>query len=160
MVYRTLSARKNRQDIIVRILTILGPNLNLLGWITRTTGQRLTLDKLERAVRAAANDLSVDLKIYQLDSEVTACKYVSRERNKCDGILLVPGIWSASGRQLLETLTIVGKPLGLYHLTPEGGPWSQSDPSIFSDIAQVESAGGDEGGVADHLRQFVTQLRG
>ena len=82
--------------------------------MTRTTGQRITLDKLERALRASANELIIDINIHQLDDEVTACKYVSRERNKCDGIMLVPGVWNVTGHQLLETITIVGKPVGLF----------------------------------------------
>lgn len=136
----------------MRILTILGPNLNLLGWISQSTGQRLTLDRLEKAVRSAANGLGVEVTLAQLDDEVKACQLVSRNRSKIAGLLLVPGIWDKTGEQLRETVRIIGKPLALFHLLPAGGPWTADGPSLFEDMA-VTSASGS--GVSDLAACFT-----
>ena len=144
----------------MRILTLFGPNLNLLGLMTRTTGQRLTLDKVEQAVRNVAREMSVELALYQFDDELKACKILSRQRNKVDGLFLIPGIWNAAGRQLRETVEIIGKPLALYHLVPEGSPWREGDESLFSGIATISGSGVDENSLSDQFRQFVDHLQG
>ncbi len=142
----------------MRILTLLGPNLNLLGWISRSAGQRLTLDRLEKAIRAAANSLGAEVTLAQLDDEVKACKLLTRQRSKIDGLLLVPGIWDSTGEQLHETVRIVGTPLALFHLLPEGGPWRPEAHSLFDDIARLSESGENESDLAAAFTRFHAQL--
>lgn len=142
----------------MRILTLLGPNLNLLGWISRSTGQRLTLDRLEKAIRAAANKLGADVTLAQLDDEVKACKLLTRQRSKIDGLLLVPGIWDSTGKQLHETVRIIGTPVALFQLLPAGGPWTSEAPSLFDDIARLSESGENESDLAAAFTRFHAQL--
>ena len=142
----------------MRILTLLGPNMNLLGWISRSSGQRLTRDRLEKAIRSAANSLGVDSALAQLDDEVKACKLVTRQRSKIDGLLLVPGIWDSTGEQLHETFRIIGTPLALFHLRPAGGPWKSDAPSLFADVALMSLSGENESDLAAAFTRFHAQL--
>lgn len=142
----------------MRILTLLGPNLNLLGWISRSTGQRLTLDRLEKAVRAAANELGAEVILAQLDNEVKASQLLARNRSKIAGLLLVPGVWDQAGHQLQETVRIIGKPLALFHLLPEGGPWTADGPSLFEDIAAVSASGAGASDLAALFTRFHALL--
>ena len=50
----------------MKILVLYGPNLNLLGWMSRNTGSRLTLDRLNRSLRRKARELAVAAAMAQL----------------------------------------------------------------------------------------------
>ncbi|UCH11586.1 MAG: type II 3-dehydroquinate dehydratase, partial [Fidelibacterota bacterium] len=88
----------------MQFLVLYGPNLNLLGVVSRRNREQLTLDKLNRAVRRQAEKLNVELKIFQTQSETEASKLIQRQRNKVEGILLVPGVWARTGHLLQETI--------------------------------------------------------
>jgi 3-dehydroquinate dehydratase-2 len=142
----------------MRILVLYGPNLNLLGWVMRRTSTRLTLDKLNRALRSKAGELGVELKIFQSQSEADASMIVQRQRNKVAGIFLVPGIWAQMGYLLRETVEISGLPLAVFHLAPELGPWRSQPHSVFKDITQLEETGIDASGITAFLENFVSRL--
>jgi len=142
----------------MKILVIYGPNLNLLGVVSRRTGTRLTLDKLNRALRRRAGQLDVELKIFQTQSESGASKIIQRQRNIVMGIFLVPGIWARVGYLLRETMEITGLPLAVFHLEPEKGPWHGHETSLFEDMAALDERGATEEEAADLLERFVTRL--
>jgi 3-dehydroquinate dehydratase len=142
----------------MQILILQGPNLNMLGWISRQTDTRLTIDKLNRALRHMARELGVELKICQTQSEVEASRIVQRQRNKVAGVLLMPGIWASSGQLLQETLAIAELPLAVFHLVTESGPWSGNRSSIFKDLAHIEEEGMGPEELAGCLSRFTEQL--
>ncbi len=143
----------------MKILVLYGPNLNLLGWISRATGSRLTLDKLNRALRRKARELDVELKILQRQSESDASKLLQGQRNKVSGVLLVPGLWAETGRLLQETIAITGLPLAVFYLEPESGPWHNHKVSIFRDMAVLEARGAHPEAFDALLEQFAEHLR-
>ena len=49
------------------ILILQGPNLNLLGLKSSKSEQKLTLDKVNRAIRLHARNLNIKLKIVQTE---------------------------------------------------------------------------------------------
>ena len=142
----------------MRILVLYGPNLNLLGLVSRAAGGRLTLDKLNRALRRQAAGLSVELHIAQLQDEAAASKLVQRQRRKVAGILLIPGIWARTGQLLRETLTLVGLPVAVFQLTPERGPWALDEDAVFRDVAVLSAAGADGEQLAGALKALVSLL--
>lgn len=141
---------------IKKILILQGPNLNLLGLLSKSSGGNLTLDKVNRALRRKAGELGVNLKIIQSQDEVVASKIVQRQRNKIDGILLIPGIWAVTGHLLKETLQITRTPLSVYYFYSEGGPWSDGQDTILSDIATASSSGTEVENLVEFLGEFVT----
>lgn len=141
----------------MQILVIYGPNLNLLGLVSRGT-VRLTLDKLNRALRRKAQELGVELKIYQQQSEAEASKIIQRQRNRVEGIFLVPGIWAMTGHLIRETAAIARMPLAVFHLEPVKGPWDYHEKSIFKGLAVLETKGTTPEALTDFLESFVTSL--
>ena len=144
----------------MRILVLYGPNLNLVGLVSRHSGARLTLDKLNRALRREAQDLGVELKIYQRQSEAEASKLLQRRRTGWAGVLLVPGVWARTGLLLRETLEIVRLPHSVFHMEPDQGPWDGSGASIFQRSALLEEKGAGQEPLIACFRQFVARLKG
>ena len=142
----------------MRILVLYGPNLNLLGVVSRRNRERLILDKLNRAIRRQAGALKVELKIFQIQSETEASKLIQRQRNKVDGILLIPGIWARTGQLLRETVVVTELPLAVFHLEPQGGPWRDHEHSIFKEVAVQEGSGSSQEEVTGFLERLVTSL--
>jgi len=142
----------------MQLLIVYGPNLNLLGWVSRNTGTRLTLDKLNRELRRRSRELGSELKIFQYQSESQASKLIQRQRNQVDGLVLVPGIWAAAGHLIRETVVITRLPLAVFHLEPVNGPWNYQKDSLFRDIAVLEEPGASPEDLTAFLERFVTRL--
>ncbi len=141
----------------MQILVLYGPNLNLLGLASRGA-VRLTLDKLNRALRRKAQELGVELKIFQKQSEAEASKIIQRQRNRVEGIFLVPGIWAMTGHLIRETAAITRLPLAVFHLEPVKGPWDYHEKSIFKGLAVLEAKGTTPEALTDFLESFATSL--
>ena len=92
------------------ILIIYGPNMNLLG--LRKVGDRvgITLDKLNRHLREAANEKGLSITIFQTNDESRAVNQLQRQRKKIKGILMFPGPWQQSGYVIKDTLEILSIP--------------------------------------------------
>ena len=92
------------------ILIIHGPNMNLLG--LRKVGDRvgITLDKLNRHLREAANERGLSITIFQTNDESRAVNQLQRQRKKIKGILMFPGPWQQSGYVIRDTLEILSIP--------------------------------------------------
>ena len=92
------------------ILIIQGPNMNLLG--LRKVGDRvgITLDKLNRHLRKAANERGLSITIFQTNDESSAVNQLQRQRKKIKGILMFPGPWQQSGYVIKDTLEILSIP--------------------------------------------------
>ncbi len=142
----------------VRILLLYGPNLNLLGVVSKRATTRLTLDKLNRLLRKEAAALGVELRIHQLQSQSEASRLLQRFRTRTQGILLVPGVWAHTGQLLRETLEITGQAVAVFHLEPQPGPWKAGGASVFQEIATLEDYGATPDQLADFLRRFVVHL--
>ena len=92
------------------ILIIYGPNMNLLG--LRKVGDRvgITLDKLNRHLREAANERGLSITIFQTNDESRAVNQLQKQRKKIKGILMFPGPWQQSGYVIRDTLEILSIP--------------------------------------------------
>ena len=90
-----------------KILIIHGPNLNLLGIMSKKEGTRLTLSKINTKLRKIASNQGVKLKIIQTHSQNKANKFIHSNRNKALGILIVPQSWNNYGFTLKESLELL-----------------------------------------------------
>ena len=140
------------------MLVLLGPNLNLLGTISRGSGDRLTLSRLQTALRKASGSGDMKLQILQFDDETKACRAAQRQHSRSVGLLLIPGLWAQTGRQLRETLEILRPPLAVYHLVPPDGPWRFAETSLFSELALLEESGPGLEGLLALFSRFQEQL--
>tara|TARA_B100000035_G_scaffold194716_1_gene166236 strand:+ start:30 stop:458 length:429 start_codon:yes stop_codon:yes gene_type:complete len=92
------------------ILILYGPNLNLLGLKSSESGEKLTLDKVNRAIRLYVRNKDINLKILQTHKEYIAINFIQRNRNSSTGLVVIPTSWAKYNQTLLETIKICGLP--------------------------------------------------
>ena len=92
-----------------KICVIHGPNLNMLGHRDKTQYGNLTLDKLNKKIRRKAEELELDICIYQFNSEEKIIKMLHRQRKISKGVIINPAAYthySYAIRDAIELLTI------------------------------------------------------
>ena len=88
------------------ILILHGPNLNLLGLKASKLKTRLTLDKVNRAMRKHVRGKDITLKIIQTHKEYLAINFIQRNRNSADGLVIIPTSWAKYNQTIFETINI------------------------------------------------------
>ena len=91
----------------MNILFLQGPNLNLLGVKSITTKSKLTLDKLNKAVKNESKKLNINLKTLQTHKEFQAINFLQRNRNWADGLVFIPTSWARNHYTILETILLI-----------------------------------------------------
>ena len=103
----------------MKILVLQGPNLNLLGIKSSKIDQKLTLDKLNRAIRLHVRNDNIKLKIIQTHKEYIALNFIQRNRKIAKGLVITPTSWAKYNQTLLETINLSGLPTAsIYHDKP------------------------------------------
>ena len=91
----------------MKILVLQGPNLNLLGFKSSQMKKRLTLDKLNKRVKAETKLEEVQLKFLQTHKTFQAINFLQRNRNKASGLLFIPTSWARTNYTILETINLI-----------------------------------------------------
>jgi 3-dehydroquinate dehydratase-2 len=91
----------------MNILIIQGPNLNLIGSKSAKSGKRITLDKINRAIKHLVREKDIELKIYQTHSVERVITLLQRNRKWADGIIIAPGAWSTYEIVIADTLQLI-----------------------------------------------------
>ena len=91
----------------MNILFLQGPNLNLLGIKSVTTKSRLTLDKLNKAMKNQSKELNINLKTLQTHKEFQAINFLQRNRNWANGLIFIPTSWARNNYTILETILLI-----------------------------------------------------
>ena len=91
----------------MNILILQGPNLNLLGLKSSKNNYRLTLDKLNKAIKKFSKTKDISLKILQTHKEFQAVNFLQRNRNWANGILFIPTSWARNSHTILEVIKLV-----------------------------------------------------
>jgi 3-dehydroquinate dehydratase-2 len=102
---------------ILKICVIHGPNLNMLGHRDKTQYGNLTLDKLNKLIRKRAQELGVELRIYQFNSEEKIIKTLHRQRNLSDGILINPAAYTHYSYAIRDAIELLPIPVIEIHLS-------------------------------------------
>ena len=95
----------------MKILVLQGPNLNLIGVKSAQSGKRVTLDKINKALRREVRNTEIELKIFQTHKIYMAVSFIQRNRNTASGILIAPMAWAKYEYSLLETLQLIRLPV-------------------------------------------------
>lgn len=120
----------------MKILIIHGPNLPFLGKISAANGTRLTLDKVNTALRRTARAANIELKILQLYSEENILKAVARNRSDIAGLLISPGALALNCPALRELLAILKIRTVEIHLKEMPGSKESFDQSLLREISE------------------------
>ncbi len=100
-----------------RIDILNGPNLNLLGSRTPEIYGRETLSQIERACRARAGALGVELIFLQSNGEGALIEAVHEARSRASGLVINGGGYSHTSVALLDALLAVEAPVIEVHVS-------------------------------------------
>lgn len=100
-----------------RVLVLHGPNLNLLG--TREVGiyGRTTLEEINAALRALAEELGVEVRIQQSNHEGALVDAIQGLREWGDGLVINAGAYTHTSVAIRDAITSVEKPAVEVHLS-------------------------------------------
>ena len=117
----------------MNILILLGPNLNMLGVKSSTNNETLTLDKLNKKLRLHVRNSNIKLKIVQTHKEYIALNFIQRNRNKANGLIIVPTSWAKYNQTILETIVLSNmKTATVYFDEPYNLGTSENDSILIS----------------------------
>jgi len=110
------------------ILILHGPNLNLIGLKSSKVGEKLTLDKINRAIRLHVRKKDINLKIIQTHKEYIAINFIQRNRNSSAGLVIIPTSWAKYNQTVYETIKITKLPTAsVYFESPYNFGTSEKD---------------------------------
>jgi len=115
----------------MKIIVLQGPNLNLIGLKAARTGERITLDKINKEMRLFVRKKDVELKIMQTHRNEKAVTLLQRNRNWADGIILAPMSW-CTNHVLNETLELIQVPAVQVLFSEQYSKYYDEKGSIFT----------------------------
>ena len=115
----------------MKILVLHGPNSNLLGSISSQAHERITLDKINTALRRHVRNSEIELKITQTHKVFEAINFIQRNRNWADGFIFAPMAWARFEYSILDAIKITQLPTVQLLFSEKYGD-IQKENSIFS----------------------------
>ncbi len=99
----------------MKVLVIHGPNLNMLGKREPEVYGTLTLDDINRKIRAKASDIGVDVSVVQSNSEAEIIDAI--QRDDYDAIIINPGAYTHTSIAIRDAISSVTKPAIEVHIS-------------------------------------------
>jgi 3-dehydroquinate dehydratase-2 len=100
-----------------KILVLNGPNLNLLGARQPDIYGKLTLDQIEKKVRALAKELGVDLEFRQSNSEGEIVTWIQQAAGRFGAIVINPAAYTHTSLAMRDAISAVGIPTIEIHIS-------------------------------------------
>ena len=100
-----------------KILVLNGPNLNMLGKRQPDIYGRLTLEQINRRIRALAKELGVDVDIRQSNHEGELVTWIQQAPGQFGAIVINPAAYTHSSVAMRDAITSVGLPTIEIHLS-------------------------------------------
>ena len=100
-----------------KILVLNGPNLNLLGKRQPEIYGRLTLDQINRKIRALAKELGVEVEIRQSNSEGELVGWIQQAPKQFAALVINAAAYTHSSVALRDALTAAGIPAIEVHIS-------------------------------------------
>ena len=122
-------------------LVVNGPNLNMLGRRSAEHYGETTLADIEKRLNRRADELGVQLKFCQSNSEAELVDFINQNASDADGIIINPAGLTTIGYPLLDACIDSGLPVAEVHLSNIYGRESWRSPSIFARAVAATIAG-------------------
>jgi len=100
-----------------KILILNGPNLNLLGKRQPEIYGKLTLEQINKQIRALAKELGVEVEIRQSNSEGELVGWVQEAPKEFKAIVINPAAYTHSSVALRDAITAAGIPAVEIHVS-------------------------------------------
>ncbi len=101
----------------MKILIIHGPNLNLLGKREPGVYGHQTLPQINAYIEKRAEEMSVELKILQSNSEGEIVSFIGENADWADGIVINPAAYTHTSVAIRDAITSVHLPTAEVHIS-------------------------------------------
>ncbi|MDE0899182.1 MAG: type II 3-dehydroquinate dehydratase [Longimicrobiales bacterium] len=144
----------------MRIAVVHGPNLRLLGRREPEVYGRDTLDDVNRMIADLAEELRVEVEMFQSNHEGELIDFIDEASARVDGFLINPGAYTHTSIALRDALTGVDRPFVEAHLSNTAGRETFRRHSYLSPVASGVVYGFGVQSYLLGLRGLVSRLRG
>jgi 3-dehydroquinate dehydratase-2 len=145
---------------MINILIIHGPNLNLLGEREREIYGSTTLDELNQMLSQKAQQLNVDAKFFQSNTEGKIIDFIHENRKWAHGILINPGALTHYSYSLRDAIASVSRPTIEVHLSDIHKREPFRKISVIKEVCIDQIVGLGIQSYFKGLEKLVTHLKG
>ena len=124
-----------------RILVIHGPNLNLLGSREVKVYGKVTIDGINKDLKAIAKSKKVSLEIIQSDHEGTIVEAIGKAKTKFDAILINPAAYTHTSVAIRDAISAVDIPTVEVHLSNIYAREEFRHTSLIAPVARGQVSG-------------------
>jgi len=141
-----------------RVQVMHGVNLDQIGRRDPAHYGELTFSQLEQAIDSFADELGLDARFFQTNSEAEFIEHLHRVEDVADAILLNAGAWSHYSRAIGEALAFAGLPAVEVHLSDVMArePWRHE--SVLSEHCVATVSGKGVEGYREALEKLKAEL--
>ena len=125
----------------MRIAIVHGANLRMLGRREPEVYGSDTLEDINRRLRALAEELGVEIEVFQSNSEGAILDYLEEAAPRIDGILINPGAFTHTSVALRDALAGIARPFVEVHLSNPAARESFRRRSYLAPVAAGVVAG-------------------
>ncbi len=125
----------------MKILVINGPNLNMLGRRDPGAYGATTLAEIEGRIRGAAEELGVDVELFQSNHEGGIVDFLQRSADDASGILINAGALTHYGLSMRDALADAGLPVVEVHISNIHAREEFRKHSVIAPLAVGQIAG-------------------
>jgi 3-dehydroquinate dehydratase II len=144
----------------VRIATIHGPNLRLLGRREPEVYGTDSLGDVDRKLAALAEELDIELETFQSNHEGELIDFIDEASSRVRGFLINPGAYTHTSIALRDALAGVALPFVEVHLSNTAGREPFRRQSYLSGLASGVVYGFGVDSYLLGLRGLVARIRG
>lgn len=138
----------------MKILVINGPNLNMLGIREPDVYGSQSFSALESFIRGVANELSLDVTLYQSNHEGELVDIIQSAYGVYDGIVINPAAYTHTSVAILDALKAVAIPTVEVHLSDINSREEFRKFSYVSIVAKKTVCGMGFEGYREALKYF------
>ncbi len=143
----------------MRVLTINGPNLNMLGRRDSKVYGRTRLVEIEDMVRVNAKDLGIDVQFFQSNHEGAIVDYLQENSAEAAGVIINPGALTHYGLSLRDALADTGLLIVEVHISNIHSRERFRRNSVIAPVAVGQIAGLGPLGYVLALEFLAARLR-
>jgi 3-dehydroquinate dehydratase-2 len=146
----------------LQVLVLNGVNLDTLDRRDPTIYGGISLGELETRIYAWANELGLNARCRQSNSEGEYNGWIHDAHSEADGVVVNPGAWTHYSYAIHDALEMIAAPVAEVHLSAieDREPWRRH--SVIADLAAVRVSGKGAAGyleAVDRLAALVGETR-